>query len=194
MSLSTDTLSSALQTYSILGIGLLAGAQLSFTFVSVPALLSGASTAPASTIATQWKTLYDRAVGPVVTLSMTSTIGFAALAYRTATAAAAAATSSVTSPPGLTNTPPAASAMVTKRNFYIAAAVLAFSVAPYTRLVMWENISQLEKLAGAAGPAGKGTAGSAATQGLVQRWGELNLYRACMPLLSALCGLLAAVS
>ncbi len=187
MSLSPDTLSSALQTYSILGIGLLAGAQLSFTFVSVPALLSGSSTAPASTIATQWKTLYDRAVGPVVTLSMTSTVGFALLAYRTATAA-----TSVTSPPGLTNTPPAA--MVTKRNFYIAAAVLAFSVAPYTRLVMWENISQLEKLAGAAGAAGKGTASSAATHGLVQRWGDLNLYRACMPLLSAVCGLLAAVS
>ena len=108
--------------------------QLSFTFVSIPALLDGAP----STLATQWKTLYDRAVTPVVTLAMTSSVGFTALAYRATYSSMSSETS-----------------WATKRNLYIAAAIAAFGVAPYTRLLMWDNIAELERLAKAAG---KGTA------------------------------------
>ncbi|OAL50285.1 hypothetical protein IQ07DRAFT_680592 [Pyrenochaeta sp. DS3sAY3a] len=151
-----------LQTYSVLAIALAAGTNISTTIVTLPALLK----ASPSTLATQWKVLFDTGITPVVTLAMSSTVGFATLAYR-------ATYNPLSISAGLVNH--------TKRNLYVAAAVAAFGLVPYTRLLMWRNIAELEKRAKAA------VDGEASndTHDLVKQWGTLNLYRGLVLLSSA---------
>lgn len=112
--------------------------------------------------------MFDSGIAPVVSLAMTSAAGFAVLAYRT---------------PGLT------SASVTERNLYIAAAVGAASLAPYTRIIMGSNLDALERRAQVAAEGqGKGD-----THELVRMWGRLNLFRGLMLLSSAGIGMWASL-
>jgi len=137
---------------------------------------------------------------------MTSAVGFATLAYRS------------TFTPRLT---PTGLISYAKRNIYIAAAVAAFSLAPYTRLVMGNVILKLSRQAEAVKVTeGKETvdrstfvnvwdnieelerSARAATElnekgdthDLVQKWGTLNFYRGCMLLASAGLGMWAYAS
>ncbi|KAF1852034.1 uncharacterized protein K460DRAFT_413512 [Cucurbitaria berberidis CBS 394.84] len=164
-----ENLTPILQTYSVLAIALAAGTNLSTTIVTIPALLH----APPSTLAVQWKILFDSAITPVVSLAMSSAVGFATLAYRE------------------THT---VSTSVGKRNLYVAAAVGAFGLAPYTRLLMWDSIAELEKRAKAGEKREGEEVGGSKTHALVKQWGTLNLYRGCMLLVSAGLGLWASVN
>jgi hypothetical protein len=143
------------------------GTNLSSTIVTLPALLQS----PPATLAKQWKTLFDHGITPVVTLTMTSAIGFTALAYHT------------TLTPGLTGT----GALTTReRNLYVAAAVTAFGLAPYTQILMGSVNAELTRRATAGEKEG--------TKELVETWGMYNLLRGCMLLVSAGLGTWACVS
>jgi hypothetical protein len=100
-------------------------------------------------------------------LGLTSTAGFATLAYRTIFTDAAS---------------------LAMRNMYIGAATGAFSLMPNTRLSMWDNVMELKSRAEAAS--------SEVVKGdrhaLVRSWGKLNVIRGCM-LLSAGIGFCACV-
>lgn len=151
----------------------LVGTNLSTTIVTLPALLY----ASPPTLATQWKILFDTGLTPVVSLAMSSAVGFATLAYRA------------------TNTPSVLSTGLEshmKRNLYVAAAVSAFGLVPYTKLLMWHNIAELERRAEMAGKGDDERKPD--THTLVKQWGTLNLYRGCMLLVSAGLGLWACVN
>lgn len=170
-----DGLTPALQASSILAIALAAGqcnchkksligvmtiilgTNISTTIVTLPALLH----APAGTLATQWKTLFSKGTPPVVSLTLSSSVGFAALAYRH----------------------PANATGTLTRNLYIAASLAAFGLIPYTRLLMWDNITSLA------------TEGQQQqdTHDLVKTWGKYNLWRGIMLLSSAGFGLWASL-
>ncbi|KAL6703583.1 hypothetical protein ACN47E_009528 [Coniothyrium glycines] len=197
-----ERLTPVVSACSILAVALAAGTNLSTTIITLPALVH----ASPSVLATQWKTLYDGGLLPVVSLTMTSAVGFATLAYRSALN------------PGLA---PTGLISHTKRNLYIAAAVAAFSLAPYTGLVMrdvilklskqaeavkatdaktkvakssfanvWDDIEELERSAKAAAELNE----KGDTHELVRKWGTLNGYRGCMLLSSAVFGLWATAS
>lgn len=139
----------------------------------------------------------------MVTLTMTSTVGFATLAYRSTFTPSLTATGLISH---------------TKRNLYIAAAVGAFSLVPYTGLLMrdvilklskqaeavkvtdgktkvdrrspsnvWDDIEELERSAKAANALNE----KGDTRELVRKWGTLNLYRGCLLLASAVSGIWA---
>lgn len=178
------------------------GTNLSTTIVTLPALVH----ASPSVLATQWKTLYDGGIVPVVSLTMTSAVGFATLAYRSALMPSL-------SPTGLVS--------YARRNLYIAAAVSAFGLVPYTRLLMWDVILKLSKQAEAvqvtdgkikvdrsrssnpwddieelerSAQAAKDLNDKGDTQELVRKWGTLNLYRGWILLASAGLGMWAHTS
>ena len=102
---------------------------------------------------------------------MTSAIGFTALAYHT------------TLTPGLTLTGAVSNR---ERNLYVAAAVTAFGLAPYTQILMGSVNSELSLRATAGEKEG--------TRELVERWGRWNLLRGCMLLVSAGLGTWGSVS
>lgn len=135
------------------------GTNLSSTIVTLPALLQSSP----DTLATQWKTLFDHGIAPVVTLSMSSAAGFAALAYGAGAAASR------------------------ERDLYVAAAVAAFGLAPYTQILMGGVNGELSRRAGAGEK-------RADTHELVRTWGRYNLARGCLLLLSAGLGTWACVS
>lgn len=143
------------------------GTNLGTSVVTLPALLH----APAATLATQWKILYDTGVVPVVSLAMSSAAGFAVLAYQSTVA-------------------PASASSLARRKLYIGAAVAAFGLAPYTRLLMWQNITALEKRAKDAAEGHE----QSDTHQLVTAWGKLNLWRGVMLLSSAGLGVWASVN
>lgn len=122
---------------------------------------------PAPLLATQWNLLFDNGMIPVVTLSMSSGAGFAILA-------------------GLRHVDNGA---VVQRNLYVCAAVAAFGLAPYTRLLMGTNIDTLEKRA----KEGKGE-DKDDTHALVATWGRYNFWRGVMLLSSGLLGMGAAMN
>jgi hypothetical protein len=74
------------------------------------------------------------------------------------------------------------------RRGYIAAAVLAISIVPYTFLTMQPTIKVLQAVA-----AGTREAKAAEVTELVNRWAALNLGRSLLPLLSAVVGLFTLV-
>lgn len=145
-----------------------AGTNLSSTIVTLPALLHS----PTKTLATQWKILFDHGITPVVSLTMSSAVGFAALAYHT------------TLTPGLTTT-----SLVShrERNLYAAAAVAAFGLTPYTQILMGSTNAELSRRATAH-------IDKADIHELVRTWGKYNLIRGCLLLLSAGLGTWACVS
>ncbi|KAF3050540.1 hypothetical protein E8E11_010204 [Didymella keratinophila] len=102
-------------------------------------------------------TLFDHGITPVVTLTMTSALGFTALAYHT------------TLNPGLTV---AGAVSDQERNLYVAAAAVAFGLAPYTQFLMGCVNAELSRRATASEKAG--------TKELVETWGRHNLLRGCM--------------
>lgn len=116
--------------------------------------------------------MFDHGITPVVSLTMTSAVGFAALAYQS------------TFNPNLT----AARLMSHReRNLYAAAAVTAFGLAPYTQIIMGSVNAELARRATAGEKKGD-------THELVRTWGRYNLIRGCMLLLSAGLGMWACVS
>ncbi|KAF2703833.1 hypothetical protein K504DRAFT_538639 [Pleomassaria siparia CBS 279.74] len=169
---SSDIVTPALQTYSImaatLAATLAAGTNLATTVVFLPVLRPSSQ----ANLATQWQTLFDSGITPVVTLAMTSATGFAILAYR-ATSTIDAATGAVSH---------------AKRNLYIGAAVMAFSLGPFTQIMLGATNAELSRRAKLGGKEGfKGT------HELVERWGRLNLARGCLVLVGAGLGLWASV-
>lgn len=197
-----ERLTPFVSAYSVLAVALAAGTNLSTTIITLPAL----EHASPSVLATQWKTLYDVGIVPVVSLTMSSAVGFATLAYRSTFTPSLTATGLISH---------------TKRNLYIAAAVAAFGLAPYTRLLMgdvilklskqaeavkvtdgktqvdksrfsnvWDDIEELERSAKAANALNE----KGDTRELIHKWGVLNLYRGCMLLASAGLGMWAYVS
>lgn len=103
---------------------------------------------------------------------MASALGFTALAYHT------------TLTPGLGVTGAVSNR---ERNLYVAAAVAAFGLAPYTQILMGAVNAELSTRA---------TTGSKEenTAALVETWGRYNLLRECMLLVSAGLGTWACVS
>ncbi|KAF2462828.1 uncharacterized protein BDR25DRAFT_122299 [Lindgomyces ingoldianus] len=164
--LAADSITPALQTFSILAAAIAAGTNLSSSIVTLPALLHSAP----STLATQWQILYDYGITPVVSLSMSSAVGFATLAYRT----------TLTSTGAVTNA---------RRNLYIAAAVATFGLAPYTKIVMNRTNEELMKRAKMSSSEGKSD-----THDLVRQWGRLVLGRGTLLLIGAGLGLWASVN
>jgi len=98
----------------------------------------------------------------MIALSMSSSAGFAALAYSTS---------------------------LTTRSLYIGAALAALGLAPWTRLVMWGNITELERRAENAAEGRE----MGDTHELVKTWGKLNLWRGSILLSSAVLGMCASV-
>ncbi|KAJ8105855.1 hypothetical protein OPT61_g9931 [Boeremia exigua] len=163
-----ESLRPIVQTYSVLAITLAAGTNLSTSIVTLPALLQSSS----ATLASQWKTLFDRAIGPVVSLSMSSAVGFAALAYHSM----------------LTPTVTTSGALSYRaRNLYAAASVGAFGLAPYTQFLMGSINAELSRR-------GSASQEKAGTHELVRTWGRYNLVRGCMLLFSAGLGMWACLS
>jgi hypothetical protein len=178
-----DSIKPILQTYSVLALALAAGkssainpsytslaasstgTNLSSTIVTLPALLS----APAGTLATQWKVMFDSGIAPMASLSTTSAAGLALLAY---------------------HAPTVTSASLAERNLYIAAAVGAASLGPYTKILMGSNIEALEKRAKAAAEGQE----KGDTHELVRTWGRYNFFRGLMLLSAAGCGMWASLS
>lgn len=78
--------------------------------------------------------------------------------------------------------------------FYMAAATASFSLAPFTRVMMWGVIGRLTAIA----ESGKGNVekegeklkagGEGEVHELVRRWGSLNLVRGLLPLVGAAVG------
>ena len=130
--------------------------------MSIPSL----QLSPSLLLATQWKLLFDNGITPVVTLSMSSGVGFAVLA-------------------GLTHVNKGA---LMQRNLYIGAAVAALGLAPYTKILMGKNIEMLEKRASE----GKGE-GKDDVHALVATWGKYNFWRGVMLLNSGVMGIGAAL-
>lgn len=106
----------------------LVGANLSTSIITFPALLQ----AQTPTLVKQWHVLYNSGITPVVGLAVTGSAGFAALAYRAASAPGHNALDG---------------GLWAKRNLYIAAAVMTFSLTPYTWILMWDTIQELERRA-----------------------------------------------
>ncbi|KAJ4299782.1 hypothetical protein N0V90_005028 [Kalmusia sp. IMI 367209] len=150
----------ALQTYSILAASLAAGANLTTSIITFPALLH--ATGP--TLTKQWLILYESGIIPVTGTALSASLGFATLAYRAADIASDA-----------------------KRNFYIAAAVGLFGLAPYTRLLMWGTITELSKRAQSE------KEDKPDSRQLVERWGTFNFWRGVMLLASAGAGVWASL-
>ncbi|KAH7113248.1 hypothetical protein B0J11DRAFT_146096 [Dendryphion nanum] len=169
-----ESLTPILQTYSILAATLAAGANLSTTIISLPAFLH----ADANTLATQWQILYDSGIAPVVSMALSSSVGFATLAYRTG--------------PGLTQTGLVSCA---KRNLYIAAAVAAFGLAPYTQILMLSTNKDIMRRARVVAKKEESRAGDKeGTHAVVRRWGALNLGRGLLLLGAAGMGAWATVN
>ena len=120
----------------------------------------------------QWKILFDCGITPVVSLTMSSAVGFAALAYH------AALTPSLTAPGVVFHR---------ERTLYAAAAVTAFGFAPYTQILMGSTNAELSRRATVDDK-------EADTHELVKTWGRYNLIRGCMLLVSAGLGIWACVS
>lgn len=116
--------------------------------------------------------MYDQGITPVASLTMSSAVGFAALAYNTTFTSSVIAT-------GLTS--------YRERNLYVAAALAAFGLAPYTQILMGSTNAELSRRA---------TVGQekANTHDLVKTWGRYNFVRGCMLLVSAGLGTWAIVS
>lgn len=162
-----DNITPALQTYSILAAAMAAGANLSTSIITFPALRH----ATGRTLLTQWQILYDSGFVPVVTTALTSALGFATLAYRTTLA-------------------PAGVISHGKRNLYAAAAVAMFGMVPYTRIIMVGTIDELSRRA----KAGKAAGEKADSRALVERWGTLNFWRGLLLLTGTGLGVWASVT
>jgi hypothetical protein len=87
----------------------------------------------------------------------------------------------------------------TQRTLYITAAILAVSVAPFTRLVMKSTDDELHLRANAATEDNEATEEEGAmgegyqTQGLMKYWGGLLLWRASLPAASVVAAVTAMV-
>ncbi|ORY13356.1 hypothetical protein BCR34DRAFT_599900 [Clohesyomyces aquaticus] len=176
-SLVSETITPVLQTYSILALALAAGFNLSSSLLTLPTILPSSPSA----LATQWGTLFNRGIVPVVTFSMSSAAGFALLAYNTHSL--------------LSTSIDPNSNLTLKRNLYVAAAVGAVSLAPYTQILMGSVNAALKERA-ARVESGKGSGGEVGvedTHGLVRQWGYWNLRRGGMLLVGAACGVLGSV-
>jgi phospholipase/lecithinase/hemolysin len=138
------------------------GTNLSTTIVALPALLR----ADPSTLAAQWQLLYDHGIGPVVSLALSSSLGFATLAYRSTLTPSLTATGLVS---------------YTRRNLYIGAAVAMVGLAPYTQILMGSTNKELMRRATTG--AKKEDVGD--VHALVKRWGHLNFWRGVMLLAGA---------
>jgi hypothetical protein len=147
----------------------LVGANLSTSIITFPALLQ----AQTPTLVKQWHVLYNSGITPVVGLAVTGSAGFAALAYRAASAPGHNALDG---------------GLWAKRNLYIAAAVMTFSLTPYTWILMWDTIQELERRAERIEKDEKGD-----TRELVLKWGTQNLWRGVMLLTGAGLGVWASV-
>ncbi|KAF1994646.1 hypothetical protein P154DRAFT_612983 [Amniculicola lignicola CBS 123094] len=156
-----DTTTSALQSYSIVAATLAAGFNLSTSLVTIPVLLQS----PVGQLASQWQTMFNRGITPVVSLAMTSAVGFMTLAYRVHTASQRLSSGTD----------------VSTRNLYIGAAVATFGLAPYTQILMGGTNSELARRAALQ-------SAQAGTYELVQRWGTFNLWRGVMLLVGAVVG------
>ncbi|KAJ4982578.1 hypothetical protein SVAN01_11931 [Stagonosporopsis vannaccii] len=173
-----ESLRPVLQTYSVLAITLAAGTNLSSTLVTLPALLLS----PPASLASQWKSLFDHGIVPVVSLTLSSAAGFAALAYH------------ATLTPAVT-----ASGLVSYRvrNLYAGAALLGVALAPYTQVLMGGvNAELARRAAERANGAEKERERESEREGtgeLVRKWGTLNLWRGVMLLCSAGLGLWGVV-
>ncbi|KAK3215705.1 hypothetical protein GRF29_8g800484 [Pseudopithomyces chartarum] len=163
-------ITSVLQTYSILAASMAAGANLTTSIITFPALLH----AKGHTLTKQWLILYESGIVPVAGCAITSSLGFATLAYRAASSPDLAATGVVSH---------------TKGNLYVAAAVGLIGLAPYTRLLMWSTITELSKRA----ESGKEASEKADTLALVEKWGRMNFWRGVMLLSSAGVGIWASL-
>ncbi|KAF1968008.1 hypothetical protein BU23DRAFT_602467 [Bimuria novae-zelandiae CBS 107.79] len=162
-------LTPALQTYSILAASLAAGANLTTSIITFPALLH----ATGQTLTKQWLILYEAGIVPVTGCALTSSLGFATLAYRASFS------------PTLTTT----GVSHAKGHLYVAAAVGLFGLAPYTRLLMWSTITEISNRA----RSGKEASEKADTRELVERWGTMNFWRGVMLLGSAGAGVWASL-
>ncbi|KAL5117489.1 hypothetical protein ACEQ8H_004654 [Pleosporales sp. CAS-2024a] len=132
--------------------------------MAIPALLN----APAPVLASQWKILFDSGVTPIVSLAMSSGAGFAALALQSALK-------------------PATSTCL-QRNLYIAASIGSFALVPYTKWLMWANITELEKRAESA------SKDKDDIHDLVKTWSTYNFWRGIMFLSSGVAGICACLN
>jgi hypothetical protein len=158
-----DNLTPFLQTLSILSATYAASTNLTTSIITYPALRKATNQ---QTLLTQWHTLFNSGIVPVVTTSATAGLGFAMLAYL--------------APIG------AVSVWSEKRNFYAAASVVMLSLAPYTRIVLGSTIDELSRRA----EAGKEEKDS---KELFERWGVLNFWRGCFLMVGAGMGVWASV-
>jgi formate-dependent nitrite reductase membrane component NrfD len=142
------------------------GVNLGTSVMAIPALLH----APAPVLATQWKILFDNGVIPVVFLALSSSAGFAALA--------------------LQSTLRSTTSTFLQRNLYIAASITAFGLVPYTKILMWGNITELEKRAQTTSRRKE----KDDTHDLVKTWSSFNFWRGIMLLSSGVAGIWASVS
>ena len=146
------------------------GANLTTSIITFPALLH----AKGHTLTKQWLILYESGIVPVAGCAITSSLGFATLAYRAAFSPDLGVTSGVSH---------------TKGSLYVAAAVGLIGLAPYTRLLMWSTITELSKRA----ESGKEASEKADTLALVEKWGRMNFWRGVMLLSSAGVGIWASL-
>jgi hypothetical protein len=144
------------------------GANLTTSIITFPALLH--ATGP--TLSKQWLILYESGVLPVTGCAISSSLGFATLAYRASFNPTLAATGAVSH---------------AKQNLYVAAAVGLFGLAPYTRLLMWGTITELSK----RGQSGKDEEKD--TRELVKKWGTMNFWRGVLLLGSTGIGIWASL-
>jgi hypothetical protein len=89
-------------------------------------------------------------------------------------------------------------ARVLAMQLYLAAAAGTLAFSMYPRLLMWGIIGKLHVKAAAAKKVKSDTilssGGDGQTHELVQEWGTWNMYRAILPLISAVVGLWACIS
>lgn len=118
--------------------------------------------------------LYEGGVVAVVGCALTPSLGFAALAYDAIYK---------------TSLPRTGAVLYATRNLYVAAAIGLFGLGSYTRLVMWDTITELSKRANS----GEEARDQVDTRALVKRWGRMNLWRGVMLLGSAGIGVWASL-
>lgn len=116
----------------------------------------------------------------MATLSVTSAAGFLLLAYDAHSNLSNVALN------------PNAGTLRKERNLYLAAAGVALSLGPFTKVVMGSVIGTLEERAKGVKGDVKG-AGGVDTHALVKEWGRLNLIRGSVLLGGAVVGMWACV-
>ncbi|KAL1860942.1 hypothetical protein Plec18167_003777 [Paecilomyces lecythidis] len=172
------TLISILEITGILGSALAAGFNISTTYLTIPIIITPAPGLKphASTLALQWKTLYDRGKIAVIPLGMGSAASFALRALL-----------EFKNP----STGPNVASKDSIGSLFVVAAILAVSFAPYTQIIMGgvnEALWQRAIVAAASSGTSDEQKDENTVQELIQRWSRLNLFRGIILLGAAVVG------